>query len=173
MSENGLASEQSSFKGVPTTTSLDPVNWGDFRVQAHRMLDDMLGAMEDLPQRPAWQVIPDNVRSRFYQGLPEEPTSLASVHEEFMTSILPFTARNAHPGFLGSVQGGGTPVGMLAEMLAAGLNANLGGRDQIHLQVEDQIYRVDALPVWISRVGNRALRDWHFHGKLSGCGGGT
>src|ERR1017187_4738522 len=24
-------------------------------------------------------------------------------------------------------------------MLAAGLNANLGGRDQIHLQVEDQI----------------------------------
>lgn len=56
-----------------------------------------------------------------------------------MTSILPFTARNAHPGFLGWVQGGGTPVGMLAEMLAAGLNANLGGRDQIPLQVEDQI----------------------------------
>jgi aromatic-L-amino-acid decarboxylase len=56
-----------------------------------------------------------------------------------MTSILPFTARNAHPGFLGWVQGGGTPVGMLAEMLAAGLNANLGGRDQIPLEVENQV----------------------------------
>ena len=31
------------------------------------------------------------------------------------------------------------PVGMLAEMLAAGLNANLGGRDHIPLEVESQI----------------------------------
>ena len=31
------------------------------------------------------------------------------------------------------------PVGMLAEMLAAGLNANLGGRDHIPIEVERQI----------------------------------
>ena len=37
--------------------------------------------------------------------------------------------------------GGGTPVGMLAEMLAAGLNANLGGRDQIPIEVERQVLR--------------------------------
>src|ERR1019366_6612454 len=37
------------------------------------------------------------------------------------------------------VHGGGTPVGMLAEMLAAGLNANLGGRDQIPVEVERQV----------------------------------
>ena len=43
------------------------------------------------------------------------------------------------PVFMGWVQGGGTPVGMLAEMLAAGLNANLGGRDQIPLDVERQV----------------------------------
>ena len=36
---------------------------------------------------------------------------------------------NLHPGFMGWVQGGGTVAGMLAEMLAGGLNANLGGRD--------------------------------------------
>ena len=65
--------------------------------------------------------------------------ALAQLHEEFMTSILPYTARNAHPGFMGWVQGGGTPVGMLAEMLAAGLNANVGGRDQIPLEVERQV----------------------------------
>jgi glutamate/tyrosine decarboxylase-like PLP-dependent enzyme len=40
---------------------------------------------------------------------------------------------------MGWVHGGGTAVGMLAEMLAAGLNANLGGRDHIPVEVERQI----------------------------------
>jgi glutamate/tyrosine decarboxylase-like PLP-dependent enzyme len=40
---------------------------------------------------------------------------------------------------MGWVHGGGTAVGMLAEMLAAGLNANLGGRDHMPIEVERQI----------------------------------
>ena len=103
------------------------------------MLDDMLGYMETIREFPVWQVIPDEVRARFREALPAQPTPLAQVHAEFMASILPFAARNAHPGFLGWVQGGGTAVGMLAEMLAAGLNANAGGRDQIPLEVENQV----------------------------------
>ena len=47
---------------------------------------------------------------------------------------------------MGWVHGGGTPVGMLAEMLAAGLNANLGGRDHIPIEVERQIVR------WMQRI---------------------
>jgi aromatic-L-amino-acid decarboxylase len=122
------------------TTSLDPCDWGEFRAQAHRMLDDMLDFTQDLRARPLWQVIPDAVRERFRSGaLPAEPTALPAVHAEFMASILPYAAGNAHPGFMGWVQGGGTPVGMLAEMLAAGLNANTGGRDQIPLEVERQV----------------------------------
>jgi glutamate/tyrosine decarboxylase-like PLP-dependent enzyme len=39
---------------------------------------------------------------------------------------------------MGWVHGGGTAVGMLAEMLAAGLNANLGGRDHMPIEVERQ-----------------------------------
>ncbi len=58
-----------------------------------------------------------------------------------MRYILPYAAGNVHPGFMGWVHGGGTPVGMLAEMLAAGLNANLGGRDHIPIEVERQIVR--------------------------------
>ena len=40
---------------------------------------------------------------------------------------------------MGWVQGAGTPVGMIGEMLAAGLNSNCGGRDHIALDVERQI----------------------------------
>jgi aromatic-L-amino-acid decarboxylase len=37
------------------------------------------------------------------------------------------------------VHGGGNPVGMLAELLAGGLNANLGGRDHAPIEVERQV----------------------------------
>ncbi len=122
-----------------TNDTLDPSDWQAFRAQGHRMLDDMLDYLEQLRERPVWQPIPPAVRDVFRQPLPSEPTDLASVHDSFMRDILPYAVGNAHPGFMGWVHGGGTPVGMLAEMLAAGLNANLGGRDQIPIEVERQI----------------------------------
>src|SRR5580658_8974482 len=109
----------------PDRDTLDPPDWRVFRAQAHRMLDDMLDYTEHIRERPVWQPIPRQVREAFQKPLPEEPASLASIHAAFLCDILPFAVGNAHPGFMGWVQGGGTPVGMLAEMLAAGLNANL------------------------------------------------
>jgi aromatic-L-amino-acid/L-tryptophan decarboxylase len=123
----------------PQCQTLDPRDWDEFRAQAHRMLDDILDYTRDIRQRPVWQPIPHEVRQQFQTGLPAAPSSLAEIHQEFMNYILPFAVGNAHPGFMGWVHGGGTPVGMLAEMLAGGLNANVGGRDQIPLEVERQI----------------------------------
>ncbi len=105
------------------------------------MLDDILDYTEYIRERPVWQPIPRPVRAGFRQSLPQEPAELAVLHGTFMREILPYSAGNAHPGFMGWVHGGGTPVGMLAEMLAAGLNANLGGRDQIPIEVERQVVR--------------------------------
>jgi glutamate/tyrosine decarboxylase-like PLP-dependent enzyme len=119
--------------------TLDPADWGEFRSQAHRMLDDMLGYIEDIRERPVWQPIPDEVRARFRSPAPRQGEELAQVHAEFMRDVLPFAQGNVHPGFMGWVNGGGTPVGMVAEMLAAGLNANLGGRDHIPVEVERQV----------------------------------
>ncbi len=103
------------------------------------MLDDILDYTEHIRERPVWQSIPLSVRKAFREPLPQGPADLASLHDIFMRDILPYSVGNAHPGFMGWVHGGGTPVGMLAEMLAAGLNANLGGRDQIPVEVERQV----------------------------------
>ncbi|MBI1173854.1 MAG: cytochrome D ubiquinol oxidase subunit I [Sideroxydans sp.] len=103
------------------------------------MLDDMFDYLEHIRERPVWQPIPQQTRELFREPLPREPGDLAAAHDTFMREILPFSVGNAHPGFMGWVHGGGTPVGMLAEMLAAGLNANLGGRDQIPVEVERQV----------------------------------
>ena len=129
-------------------TTLDPENWAELRAQAHRMLDDMLDYTKEIRRRPVWQPIPDEVRARRKSRAPRSPSELAEVHEEFMRFVLPYAVGNVHPGFMGWVHGGGTPVGMLAEMLAAGLNANLGGRDHIPIEVEREVVR------WVSEIVN-------------------
>lgn len=123
------------------TGGLDPDDWQRFREQGHKMLDDMCDYLEHIRERPVWQPIPDRARDAFRAPLPRQGRDLAEVHGTFMEQILPYAVGNAHPGFFGWVHGGGTPVGMLAEMLAAGVNANLGGRDQIPVEVERQVAR--------------------------------
>src|ERR1700679_3479103 len=105
------------------------------------MLDDALTYLEHIRDRPVWQPIPDEVRGHFHEPVPRAPSDLNQVHAGFLRNILPYATGNTHPGFMGWVHGGGTPVGMLAEMLAASLNANLGGRDHIPIEVERQIVR--------------------------------
>jgi aromatic-L-amino-acid decarboxylase len=127
-----------SLDSAPSET-LDPQNWDEIRAQGHRMLDDMLDYAANIRDRPVWSPIPDEVRARFRAGLPLAPCDLGEVYREFTDFIVPYATGNVHPGFMGWVHGGGTAVGMLAEMLAAGLNANLGGRDHIPIEVERQI----------------------------------
>src|SRR5262249_41968613 len=91
--------------------------------------------------RPVWQPMPDGVRAELHAPMPNAANDLAAVHDEFMRLILPYATGNVHPGFMGWVHGGGNPAGMLAEMLAAGLNANLGGRDHAPLGGDRRIGR--------------------------------
>ena len=134
-----LALRKALDRSVPDALTLDPEDWTETRALGHRMLDDMLDYLEQIRARPAWQPIPTEIRERFHSGLPCGPTELAAVYREFTDTILPYSAGNVHPAFMGWVQGGGTVTGMLAEMLAGGLNANLGGRDHIPIEVERQI----------------------------------
>ncbi|WP_128926741.1 pyridoxal phosphate-dependent decarboxylase family protein [Bradyrhizobium guangxiense] len=122
-----------------THTSLDPQDWSAFRTLAHRMLDETIDGIANVRSRPVWQPIPDEVRAAFKADVPREASDLAEVYREFAEHVAPYATGNVHPGFMGWVHGGGTAVGMVADMLAAGLNANLGGRDHMPIEVERQI----------------------------------
>jgi aromatic-L-amino-acid decarboxylase len=130
-----------AMKHEADAITLDPLDWNTFRSQAHAMLEDIVNYIENIRERPVWKPIPDAVRARFCDDIPAVPTDLGEIHNMFMRDVLPFAAGNVHPGFMGWVHGGGTAVGMLAEMLAAGLNANLGGRDHTPIEVEQQVVR--------------------------------
>ena len=125
----------------PDRTDLDPEDWAVERAQAHRMLDDMLDHLQGLRDGPVWRPMDDDARAAFRSPLPGAGEGIAAAHADFMSQVLPYAGGNSHPRFMGWVHGGGNLAGMLAEMLAAGLNANLGGRDHAPVEVERQVTR--------------------------------
>jgi len=119
--------------------TLDPQDWDEFRALGHRMLDDMLDFLSTVREKPAWQPLPESVKTSLRQPLPTAPQDIGAVYQEFVQNVLPYTNGNRHPRFWGWVQGNGTPLGMLADMLAAGMNPHMAGFNQAPMLVEHQV----------------------------------
>ena len=120
--------------------TLDPADWEQFRALAHRMVDDSLDFQLRLRDAPAWTPIPPRVRAALTgEGIPYEAQGAERAYGEFVERVLPYTNGNRHPRFFGWIQGNGTPLGMMADMLAAGMNAHLAGLDQSPKLVELQV----------------------------------
>jgi len=119
--------------------SLDPEDWNELREIGHRMVDDMLTYLETVRERPLWRPMPEEVQQSFTTPLPAEGMSVEDVYEEFKRNVMAYPMGNIHPRFWGWVMGNGTPLGMLADMLAAGINPNMGGGDHAGNRVEMQV----------------------------------
>ena len=119
--------------------SLDPADWPAFRAEAHAALDRALERLQHAGEGPVWRKTPDAVAARFTEPMPAGPRELAGALADVDALIAPFVVGNTHPRFFGWAHGAGTPVGVVAELIAAALNANCGGRDHIGPVVERQI----------------------------------
>ncbi|MBL8146888.1 MAG: amino acid decarboxylase [Anaerolineae bacterium] len=122
-----------------TEETLDPADWEAMRALAHRMVDDMLDFTQDVRERPVWQPIDLASKVHFRTPLPYVGRSEAEVYDEFVKFVLSQSAASTHPRFWGWVMGNGTPLTMMADMLASGLNLNVGGGDQISGYIEQQV----------------------------------
>lgn len=120
--------------------TLDPTDWDAFRALGHRMLDDMLDHLAALHTKPAWQPMPDGVRSALAsEPLPRSPQGDLRAVADFFANVLPYPNGNLHPRFWGWVQGNGTPLAMLADMLASGMNPHMAGFNQAPAIVEQRV----------------------------------
>lgn len=119
--------------------TLDPTDWELFRTTGHQMVDDMLDMQRTVGDRVPWQPVTPETKTRLDEPVPFEGTALDEVYAQFTQDILPFPTGNAHPRFWGWVMGNGTPTGMLAEMLAAGMNPHLAGYDQSAAIIERKV----------------------------------
>jgi len=123
----------------PGEASLDPSNWDELRALGHRMVDDMLDYLATVRSRPAWRSVPADVRARLAEPLPLEPTPPEAVYEQFKRDVLPYPTGNVHPRFWGWVIGTGTPLAMLADMLASGMNPQVAEFDDAAALVENRV----------------------------------
>jgi aromatic-L-amino-acid/L-tryptophan decarboxylase len=120
--------------------TLDPADWGEFRALAHQMVDDMIDHLSTLRDQPAWRPMPAPVRQALAgEALPRTGAGAAAAYGDFVAQVLPYTNGNIHPRFWGWVQGNGTPLGMMADMLAAGINPHMAGFDQAPALVEQRV----------------------------------
>ena len=121
--------------------TLDPSDWAAFRALAHRMVDDSLDHLVSLRERPVWQPVPDASRRALDEPLPRAGQGAEAAYDAFVAHVLPYSNGNRHPRFFGWAQGNGTPLGMMADMLAAGMNPHVAGFAQAPALVEEQVLR--------------------------------
>ena len=119
--------------------TLDPEGWNEMRAMGHRMLDDVFDDLERVRTRKPWERLPDAAKASLKVAAPHGEQSLESIYEEFRKNIEPYALGNRHPRFWGWVIGGGTPVGILGDMLASAMNTNAGGFEQSSAYVEKQV----------------------------------
>jgi len=121
---------------LPDEISLDPQDWDAFRATAHTALDEAIEFLQRIRDRQVWQPVPEQTWRALSGPVPKLGCSLAQVYEEFRNLIFPYSTGNTHPRFFGWVHGAGLANGIVAEMLAAAMNANCGGRDHGAIYVE-------------------------------------
>ncbi|MCL4865191.1 MAG: hypothetical protein KJZ47_04805, partial [Gemmatimonadales bacterium] len=123
---------------LPETT-LDPNDWSVVRAAGHAALDEMLDWLMTLRDRPAWQPMPESALAEFQRPVPRGPEGLDQAMRDFRRAVLPYPIGNVHPRFWGWVMGSGTPGGLVAQVLAAGMNVNAWGGQHAAPYVEAQV----------------------------------
>ncbi|MFT7265800.1 MAG: aromatic-L-amino-acid decarboxylase [Halioglobus sp.] len=117
---------------------LDPTDWAAYRQEAHRALDLALDHVQNRPQQPVWQEIPNKIKV-LNDPLPVAGSPMDALLGQLQENVLPYTLGNVHPRFWGWVHGSGTPSAVVSQMMMAAINANMGGRDHAPMYLEKQV----------------------------------
>ena len=120
-------------------TSLDPADWDRFRKILHDAVDGVVDDLAGIREAPAWRAVPDEVKAALREPLPRGGEPLEATVARFDALIRPYPTGNRHPRFFGWVHGAGNAAGVVAELLAAGMNANVGGREHAAVYVEREV----------------------------------
>jgi aromatic-L-amino-acid/L-tryptophan decarboxylase len=85
---------------------------------------ELLARLPELPVSRDFRA--DRVRQRLALTLPEDPMERGDLLEHLRALVLENSIYPGHPGFLAYISGAGTVPGAAADLIAAGLNQNLG-----------------------------------------------
>ena len=101
----------------------------EFRALGHRLVDQVAALLESIPQRPVTRdESPSAVREALgLDGpLPEAGAAPGPLLERTAQLLFDHSLFNAHPRFFGYITAPPAPIGVLGDLLAAAVNANVG-----------------------------------------------
>ena len=131
-----------------------------FRLAGHSLVDriaDFLATIRTRPVTPAES--PEEVRTALAaaRALPEEGKDPKALLQDAASLLFEHSLFNGHPRFYGYITSSAAPIGVLADLLAAAINANVGGWNlsPMATEIEAQVIR------WLAE----------FIGYPAGCGG--
>ncbi len=123
----------------------------EFRAAGHDLIDRIADFLDGVRERPvAPGEAPPAVRAalRSEDPLPEGGTELAALLEEVTDLLFEHSTFNGHPRFFGYITSAPAPAGMLADLLAAAVNPNVGAwsLSPAATEIEEQTIR------WIAEL---------------------
>ena len=131
----------------------------EFQAAGHMLVDQIAAFLSSLPERP---VASGKSPAEIYQALgdnplPESGAPAGQLLAESVELLFDNSAFNGHPRFMAYITSSATPIGALADLLAAAVNPNVGGwqTSPMASAIETQTVR------WIAEL----------IGYPAGCGG--
>ena len=101
----------------------------EFRRVGHELVDSIAGFLTSVRERPVTTgESPGEIRTALDAAapLPQTGSDAGAILEEASRLLFEHSLLNGHPRFLGYVTSSPAPIGMLAELLASAVNANVG-----------------------------------------------
>src|SRR3954447_8381117 len=88
-------------KGLNVTAeeTLDPGDWAELQALSHQIIDDAVGYLRDVRDRPVWQDMPAEVKDFFTSPLPRSPAPLSEIYREVAANVMAYPMGNVHPRF--------------------------------------------------------------------------
>jgi len=122
----------------------------EFRKAGYELVDRIGDFLESLPTRPITAAqTPENVRKLIGTGgLPAQGRPAGELLNEAADILFNHSLHNGHPRFFGYITGSASPLGMLADLLAASVNPNMSIWDisPVASEIESQSIR------WIAEL---------------------
>ncbi len=128
------------------------------RQMGYRVVDTLVDYWRTLPDRPiGTRPHPETLQAMLSEPTPTQPTPFEQVLDEFLHKVLPHLIKVDHPRYFAFVPAPNEYVGVLADLLSAGMNIFVG------------TWMVGAGATQVEQVVIRWLCDWF--GMPAGAGG--
>ena len=121
------------------------IHGDEFRKLGHKLVDDIAEFLDGLSQRPVTvDESPQTIRKLLGKdNLPEHGSPANELFDEATDLLFGHSLFNGHPKFWGYITSSAAPIGILADLLAASVNPNVGAAalSPIASEIEAQTIR--------------------------------